>query len=97
MLSLSVNNDAYMLVKGNITVTEMVATYADIATDRNNKQAIFKNCTPFTDCIIEVNNTQIELAKDLAVAMPMYNLIEYGDNYSKKTWKFISILQRYAK
>ena len=48
-LSLCVNNDAYMLVKGNITVTEMVATYADIATDRNNKQAIFKNYTTFTN------------------------------------------------
>ena len=53
------------------------------AVKRNNKQAIFKNCAPFTDCIIEINNTQIDNAKELDVVMPMYNLIEYKDNYSK--------------
>ena len=38
---------------------------------------------PFTECISNVNNTQIDNAKDIDVVMPMYNLIEYGDNYSK--------------
>ena len=38
---------------------------------------------PFTECISKVNNTQIDNAKDIDVVMPMYNLIEYGDNYSK--------------
>ena len=49
----------------------------------NNIQVLFKNCAPFTDCISEVSNTQIDNAKDIDVVMPMYNLIEYGDNYSK--------------
>ena len=44
---------------------------------------IFKNCAPFTDCISEINNTQIDNAKDIDLVMPMYNLIEYSDNYSK--------------
>ena len=44
---------------------------------------IFKNCAPFADCISEINNTQIDNAKDIDVVMPMYNLIEYNDNYSK--------------
>ena len=35
------------------------------------------------DCITEINNTQVDNAKDLDVVMPMYNLIEYSDNYSK--------------
>ena len=35
-----------------------------------------KNCTPFTDCINKINNTQIDNAKDLDVVIPMYNLIE---------------------
>ena len=38
---------------------------------------------PFTECISNVNNTQIDSAKDRDVVMPMYNLIEYRDNYSK--------------
>ena len=42
---------------------------------------VFKNCTPFTDWISEINNTQLDDAKDIDVVMPMCNLIEYS--YSK--------------
>ena len=42
---------------------------------------MIKNCAPFTDCVSEIKNTQINNAKDIDVVM--YNLIEYGDNYSK--------------
>ena len=34
-------------------------------------------------CISEINNTQVDNAEDLDIVMPMYNLIEYSDNYSK--------------
>ena len=51
--------------------------------DERHKEIIFKNCVPFTDCISEINNTQIDNAKHIGVVMPMYNLIEYSDNYSK--------------
>ena len=51
--------------------------------DERNKGIINKNCAPFTDCISETNNTQIDNAQDLYVVMPMYNLIEYSNNYSK--------------
>ena len=51
--------------------------------DKRNKEVIFKNCAPFTDCIIEIDNAQVNDAKDLDVVMPMYNLIEYSNNYSK--------------
>ena len=44
---------------------------------------IFKNCSPFTDYVSEINNIQINNAKYLDVLMPMYNIIEYSDNYSK--------------
>ena len=50
------------------------------------KKVIFKNCAPFTTCISEINNTQIGNAKDIDVAMPMYNLIEYKDNYYWFIW-----------
>ena len=63
-------SDAYILVKGTITV---------------NNTAAQKNCAPFTNCISEINNTQIDHAKDIDIVMPMYNLIEYSDNYVKTT------------
>ena len=72
-------SDAYILVSGTIIVGAGADAEA-IAADRNNKQAIFKNCTLFTGCI---NNTQVDNAKDLDVVMSMYNLIGYSDNYSK--------------
>ena len=46
------------------------------------KNIIFKNCGPFTDCISEINNIQIGNAKDIDVAIPMYNLTEYSRVYS---------------
>ena len=36
---------------------------------------MFKNCVAFANCIIEINNTQIDNAKDIDVVMPMYKLI----------------------
>ena len=51
--------------------------------NNNHKELVFKNCAPFTDCISEINNTQIDNAKDIDLVMLMYNLIEYSNNYSK--------------
>ena len=36
-----------------------------------------------TKCISRINNTDIDGAKDIDIVMPMYNLIEYSDNYAK--------------
>ena len=55
--------DAYILVKGTITVNNTDA--ADTDANNTNKKVIFKNCAPFTNCISEVNNTQIEMLKTL--------------------------------
>ena len=41
------------------------------------------NCAPFTNCIIEINNIKMDNTKDIEIVMPMHNLIEYSDNYSK--------------
>ena len=43
----------------------------------------YKTCAPFTDCKSEVNNVGIHGAKDIDIALPRYNLIEYSDSYSK--------------
>ena len=69
-------SDAYFLVKGTITVNNNAAADADA--NNTNKKVIFKNCAPFTNCISEINNTQVGNARDLDIVMPMYNLIEYN-------------------
>ena len=51
-------SDAYILVKGTITVNNIAA--ADVDANNNNKKVMFKNCALFLNCISEVNNTQIE-------------------------------------
>ena len=53
------------------------------APNKRNKEVVFKNCAAFTDCTSEINNTQIDNAKDIDVVMEMYNLIEYRENYSQ--------------
>ena len=72
-------SDAYIVVKGTITAT---ATDSKI---RKNRPLAFKNNASFISCISKINNTLIDNAEDLDVAMPMYNLIEYSKNYRKTT------------
>ena len=86
-------SDAYILVKGRISITGAGYNAAARQTDERNKGVIFKNCTPCTNCISEINNTQVDNAKDLDVVMPTYNLIEYSDNYSKTSRGFSQYLR----
>ena len=74
-------SNAYILVKVKISVDNTAAASADA--NNTNKKVIFKNCALFTDCISEINNTQVDNAKYIDIVMPMYNFIEYSDNYSK--------------
>ena len=71
---------AYILVKGTVTIEPVLAP---AEADNDGKEVEVKNCDPFTDFISEINNTQIDHAKNIDVVMPMYNLIEYSNNYSK--------------
>ena len=75
-------SDAHTLVSGTITV-------AALAAGRGNNviEMVFKNCAPFTKCISKINNTQLDNAKYIDVVMPMCNLIEYSNNYSKISWR----------
>ena len=61
-------SDAYILVKETITVANTAAADAD--TNNTNKNAIFKNCVPFTSCISRIDNTQIDDAQYVDVVMP---------------------------
>ena len=69
----------HIYLKGSISITAQ----AEDNPNNGNKEVIFKNCGPFTDCISETNNTQIDNAKDIDVVMPMYSLIECSNNYLK--------------
>ena len=63
--------EAYILVDGTIR---------EAAADANTRLAL-KNCASFTKCNLEINNEHIDTAENLDIVMPIYNLIEYSDNY----------------
>ena len=73
--------DAYILVKGTITITGAGDDAAARQADERNKGVTFKNCAPFTKFISRINNVDIDNARDIDIVMPIYNLIEYSDNY----------------
>ena len=63
--------EAYILVHGTIRAP---------AADANTRLAL-KNCAPFSKCNLEINDEHVDIAENLDIVMPMYNLIEYSDNY----------------
>ena len=63
--------EAYILVDGTIRATNAV----------NATRLALKNCAPFTKCNLEINDEHVDTAENLDITMPMYNLIEYSDNY----------------
>ena len=65
-------SDTYILVTGN-------TKFADVAANTN---VVFKNGAPFIRCVTHINDEHVETAENLDVIMPMYNLIEYSDNYA---------------
>ena len=77
--------DTYILVSGTITFTGAGDNDAARQLDERNKEAIFKTCAPFNDCMHEISNTQVDNAKYIDAVMPMYNLVEYNDNYLKRS------------
>ena len=84
-------SDAPILVKEKITITGAGDNATARRVDERDKGVAFKTCAPFINCISEINNTQIDNAKDIDIVMPMYNLIEYSDNYAKTSgilWQY---------
>ena len=71
-------NDAYIAVKGTITVNAPNNA-------KKSKAVAFKNNAPFINCISKINGVKMDNAQDLDVVMPMYNLLEYSKNYKKTT------------
>ena len=71
-------SDIYILASGTITVALVAAGRWN-----DNVKVVFKSCASFTGWISEINNTKIDNATNTNIVMPMYNLIEYSNNYSK--------------
>ena len=69
-------SDAYIVMKGWVSVR------GTNDANRRNKKLTFKNNAPFRSCISEINNTFVDNAEDDATVKPLYNLLEYSDNYS---------------
>ena len=65
-------SDAYILVTGDIKVKDLTA-------DTN---VAFKNCAPYKRCVSHINDEHVERTENLDIITPMYNLIEYSDNYA---------------
>ena len=63
--------EAYILVDGTIRAAAAAA----------NTRLTLKNCAPFTKCNLEINDEHVDTAENLDIVIPMYNLIEYSDNY----------------
>ena len=63
--------EAYILVDGTIRAANTV----------NATRLALKNCAPFTKCNLEINDEHVDTAENLDILMPLYNLIEYSDNY----------------
>ena len=77
-------SDAYILVKGAITVAAPGVKYgANNIRDKKYRPLILKNNAPFVSCITRINSELIEDADDLDIVIPMYNLLEYSKNYRK--------------
>ena len=74
---------AYILIDGTIRATNAV----------NATRLALKNCAPFTKCNLEINDEHVNSAENLDIVMPMYNLIEYSNNYQDSS----AILYQYKR
>ena len=69
----------------NNTAANATATNAANDNAFGGKKLVFKNNSPFINCISKINGVQIDNAEDLDVVMPMYNLLEYSKSYRQTT------------
>ena len=91
ILNLCDYTDAYIFVSGTLTITGAANDDDAKRADERNKGVIFKNCAAVINCISNTNNTQIDNAEYIDAVVPMYNLIEFSDNYSKTSgslWQY---------
>ena len=82
-------SDTYILSEGTITVPNTAGQ--GTAVNNTNQKVVFKNCVPFTNCVTELNNAQVDYAEEINIIKRMYNLIKYSNAYSKTSgslWQY---------
>ena len=72
--------EAYILNDGTIRADAEAPPLAAPANIANSRLTL-KKCAPSTICNLEINDEHVDTAENVDIAMPMYNLIEYSDNY----------------
>ena len=80
-------SDAYIVVKGTVDLLPDDAN----ENDKVQKNVAYKNNAPFRSCISKINGTLIDNAEHPDIVMPMYNMLEYSQNYSMTSgslWNF---------
>ena len=77
-------SDAYIFVTGDITAANVNA----------NTRVAFKNCAPFRRCVTHINHEYVETTENLDIIMPMYNLLEYSDNYADSSGSLWQLKKR---
>ena len=90
-LSLFDYSDACILVKTTIIVENAAAQ--DQPNSDANKNRTFKNCASFHNPISRINKMLVDDVHDIDVVMPIYNLVQYNNNYSKAS----AILWQYCR
>ena len=74
-------SDAYILVKGTISIANTAAAVFDI--NNTNIKVLFKDCAPLKKCMTETQNALLHNVQDIDVVMSICNLLEYSENYTK--------------
>ena len=84
-------NQVFVIILMQIFQLQEILGNINVAGGDANTNVVFKNCAPFENCRTEINGTYVDYANFINITMPMYNLIEYSDNYSDTSgslWNF---------
>ena len=91
MFSVCDYSNFYIFFKETITFRETAAVSE--SNDIIDEKVMFENCAPLNNCISRIKNTQEDDVRDIDVVIPMHNLIQYSDNYSKLLEFYGSIVE----
>ena len=90
-------SDAYIHVKGKTTIIGEVDNDEAKRADEKNKGVAFKNCAPFTICISEINNTQIDNCKHIDIIMLMHNIVIIMQKHLEVCYNITEMNQKIIK
>ena len=84
------------MLRSDYCFRKRISVTGNNAPTRRKKKLTFKNNALFRSCMSKINNTFVDKTKDLDTVMPMYNLLEYNNNYSitlGNLWNYLNELK----